>query len=176
MNLRVYFYGILNVLTCRRRQIFLAVFCFAGALSGVYASRFTGAAFLPLTRMALFSPVSVVGCSVCCVLPFLFAAFAVYISCRWLLYPVCFIKLFLHCWFGFSMMTAYGPSGWLLRLFLQFSDGCLIPVLCWFCLRQLSGRGETFKWDLCLCLPAAFMAGFIDYCVITPLLASLINI
>ena len=40
MNLRVYFYGILNVLTCRRRQIFLAVFCSAGALSGVYASRF----------------------------------------------------------------------------------------------------------------------------------------
>jgi hypothetical protein len=176
MNLRVYFYGILNVLSCRRRQVLLALFCFAGALSGVYASRFTGAAFLPLTRMALLSPVSVVGLTACCSLPFLFAAFAVFISCRWLLYPLCFVKLFLHCWFGFSVMMAYGSSGWLLRLFLQFSDGCLIPVLCWFCLRQLSGEGDFLKRDLRLCLLAVLMAGIFDYCVITPFLASLIKI
>ena len=176
MDLRVYFYGILNAFRCRRRQWLLALFCFAGALFGVYAYRFTGAAFLSLTRMALAAPVSVVGLTACCFLPFLFAAFAVFISCSWLLYPICFAKLFLHCWFGFSVMMAYGSSGWLLRLFLQFSDGCMIPVLCWFCLRRLSGEGDSTKQDLWLCLLAALIAGILDYCVITPFLASLINI
>ena len=176
MNLRVYFYGILNVLTCRRCQIFLAVFCFAGALSGVYASRFTGAAFLPLTRMALFSPVSVVGCSVCCVLPFLFAAFAVFISCHWLLYLICFTGFLLHCWFGFSVMSVFGSAGWLIRLFLQFPGSCLLPVLCWFSLRHISRRSTLLKRDISLCFLMAFLTGVFYYCVIAPFLASLINI
>lgn len=176
MNPRAYFFTFMNVLSCRSRHLLLAFCCFAGALIGTYASRFTGASFLLLTRMTLLSPVSVVGLAACCLLPFLFAAFAVFISCHWLLYLICFIDFFLYCWFGFSVMSVFGSAGWLIRLFLQFPGSCLLPVLCWFSLRHISGRSTLLKRDISLCFLMAFLTGVFYYCVIAPFLASLINI
>ena len=176
MNTHGYFFRIFGVPGCRCRYLLLAFCCLAGALSGICVTRFSEASFLSLTHRVIHSSVSVVGLIACNILPFLFAAIAVFLSCRWALYPICFVEFFLHCWFAFGVMTVDQTSGWLLRLLLQFSDGCLLPMLCWFSLRHVSDCGSHWKQDFCLCLLAVLMAGIFDICVITPFLASLINI
>ena len=166
--------AILRFSDCRQPAFLLALSCLSGAIFGYVCAVYCGASLLLLTRMAVFSPVSVVGLSACCLLPFLYAALAAYLSCHWLLYLLCFVKLFLFCFCGCVVYAAFGTAGWLVRSLFQFSDSCLLPVLCWFCLRCL-GSVKTRKRDFAFCLLTGAAVGILDFCVISPLLASFTN-
>lgn len=161
-------------LFCRRRQLILAFSCLSGLILGFWISGRNEVTYLLLTRMAPLLHVSVPGLVACVYLPFLFAVFAVFLSRSWLLVPICFGKMFLYSWCGCSTVSAFGPAGWLVQLLLQFSDTLSLPLLCWFCIRNIDGRADTATRDFLICSLCVLIVGITDLCAVSPFLASLI--
>lgn len=166
-------------LPVRRRRACMAALALCwcvGLVVGVRAGIQAGGASLSLMRAAAESCVSIVGLLVATLFPFLFAAAAVFFSKPWLVLPVLFCKgvSFGACAYG--VCAAFGDAGWLVRLLLLFSDSCMIPILFWFCLRHMGGRIQTVKRDLAVAAMAACLVGSVDYCFVSPFLATLIEI
>lgn len=158
---------------CRQDSLLLAFFCVTGALTGICIADRSGEHFFSMMRMAPSVHVSITGLIASAVLPFLIAAFAVYISAPQILYSILFLKIMLFCWCGCGIYAVFGSAGWLVRMLLQFTDCCMVPVLCWFCLRHSSGS-HVFLWrDFSVCIAIAGIIGIIDYSVISPFLATL---
>ena len=145
----------------------------AGLISGTLLAALSGNHYFLLMRVAASSHVSIVGLTVTVLLPFLCAAFAVYTDRPWMLYAVCFTKVFTFAFCGFGITAAYGSAGWLVRALLQFSDICTVPVLCWFSLRHLSGRKNGWKRDIGIGLGLVIPVICLDTWYISPFLAML---
>ena len=163
-----------HFLFCRRRQIILAFSCFSGNAFGLWVSGYSQETYFLLTRMAPSLHVSVPGLVACVYLPFLFAAFAVFLSHPSLLPLICFYKMFLFSWCGCSMVSTFGSAGWLVQMLVQFSDNLSLPMLCWFCVRHVDGRVESVTRDFLICTLWVLIVGITDLCVVSPFLASLI--
>lgn len=173
--MRIHFAPVFRFFFCRRKPLFLALCCFLGFAFGMIAAQRSDDSYFSMMRMVLSSHVSIPGLIASVSLPFLLAAFAVYIRHHGLLYGLCFIKMF---FFGLSSAAAYlafGSSGWLVRLLLFFSDCCAVPVLCWLCIRYVHGTSRSFLRDLSLCAVCIAAVVAIDIIVISPFLASLIE-
>lgn len=160
----------------RACMVFLALFWCVGLLIGVRVGTQAGDTLFSLMRTAAGSRVSIVGLLVVTVLPFLFSAAAVFFSKPWLMLPVLFFKGLSFGACAYGVCGAFGDAGWLIRLLLLFSDGFMIPVLFWFCLRHMGGQRWAVKKDLAVCATAALIVGSLDYCFISPFLAMLIEI
>lgn len=158
----------------RLHMLLFAFLWFAGLLLGLRAAHLPGSAYTSLMLAAFESRVSIVGLAAVLLLPFLFSAFAVFISQPWLLLPIAFGKaVAFGCCVG-GISVAFGSAGWLARWLLMFSDCCMLPVLCWFWLRCLSG-GKMPAKDLAVCVTAAVVIGSLDYGIVSPFLAKLID-
>lgn len=142
-----------------------------GLIMGTIFAATAGNQYFLLMRMAPQSHVSIVGLSVTVLLPFLLAAYAVYKDRPWMLYVICFIKVFTFAFCGFGATAAYGSAGWLVRLLLQFSDICTVPILCWFSLRHLTGREAGWKRDVGIGLGVEMIVCCLDLWYISPFLA-----
>ena len=126
-----------------------------------------------MMRRAVSCPVSIVGLVVV-LLPFLFSAFAVYLSKTWLFLPFCFLKAFQFAYVAGSVSMAFGSAGWLIRLLLLFSDGCTIPVLLWIWLRWIGRGGRKALQQIAACTILGAMVWAVDYFVVSPFLGMLI--
>ena len=147
---------------------------FAGLFMGTIAAADLDDLFLPLMRPSVSGGVSIIRQLAAVLLPFLFAAIAAYLDKPRLLHVICFFKTFT---FGFCSMLiccAYGSAGWLIRLFLQFSDILSLPLLCWYCLRQFDRPPQPYK-DLIYCSLLAGIFVCIDHFAVLPFLAELID-
>ncbi len=151
----------------------LALLWLGGLGAGFLFSRCASDTLLCLMRQAPLCPVSIVWRLAYNALPFLIAAFAVSISSHRLLYALCWVKIFLFSSFAFSSVAAFGSAAWLVRLLLQFSDLCLLPVLYWFAGRQLE-QGRLAR-DLGICLAIASLVGAVDQSCIAPFLMAIIE-
>jgi len=160
----------------RRISLIALMCCLCGGLllGHQYASLADPTYFL-LMRMASERPVSIMSLFTVSLLPFLISALAVYVSHPELLLPVCFCKSFLFACCAFSATSVFGTAGWLVRLLLQFSDVCLLPVLCWFWIRHIGGSFGTLQKDIFLCCGVALVVCVVDHCVISPYLVTLID-
>lgn len=157
------------------RFLYLAFAMMAGAFFGAYLANQSVDSFLPLMLVAAGCRMSIVGLIASRFLPFLFAAFAVYIAKYWLLIPVIFIKGCSITWCGCLTVTAFGSAGWLVQPLLQFSDFLLLPALFWFCIRRISEARATIWRDLKICGAAFVLTGALDYCIISPFLVMLLT-
>ena len=161
--------------SCNRRVLLLAVVWGAGLFLGSLLADSAGHSFLLLTRSTVSTPVSVVGLCTVSFLPFLLAAVAVFFRRPNYLYAVCFCKaLFFGC-SGCCVMAVFGSAGWLVRFLYQFSDLFLVPVLCWFALRHISVVRPLRKREVVILLVLAIAVCGVDYCLVSPFLAKLIN-
>ena len=172
--MRDHMHELSQFLFCRRRLLLLAFSCLSGLILGFWINRRNEGTYLLLTRMTPLLHVSVPGLVACVYLPFLFAAFAVFLSRSWLLAPICFGKMFLYSWCGCSTVLAFDSAGWLVQLLLQFSDNLSLPFLCWFCVRHIDGRADTARRDFLICSFWVLIVGITDLCAVSPFLASLI--
>lgn len=161
-------------LFCRRRVVLLAFSCFIGAACGIYAAFRSEDSVLSLMRMAVSAHVSIVGLTVSALLPFLFAAFAAYLEQPVFLCILCFLRMFAFTFVGCCLHLAYGSAGWLLRCLFQFTDGCVLALLCWFSLRQISASTTFPVRDMAVCCGLCIVTCAMDYLMISPFLASLI--
>lgn len=134
--------------------------------------RFAGESIVSLMPIAVSGPVSIVGLLTCTLLPFLFTAFAVYVSLPWLLIVVSFCKSFLYAYVSCAVLTAFGSAGWLVRALLLFSDTCGAVLLysCWLWYLDRGRRSSVF--GVCAYSIAAAAAALMDGLYIAPLLQS----
>ena len=109
-------------------------------------------------------------------LPFLFTALAVYLSKPWLIVPIALLKAFCFAFCTFGVVLAFGSAGWLVQLFLLFTDTCVIPILIFSWLRYLSHTERSMRGLLIVCSVAAFSIAMVDYFVISPFLLRLVEI
>ena len=157
------------------RPVLTLVFSLISGLSlGIILASTLEESFLLLMRTAVSTRVSIVGLFAVSYLPFLFSAFAVYIRKPKLILIILFIKAFMFVFCGLLSAAAFPSAGWLVRILLQFSDCLLLPVLCWFAVRQTTGYGN-FKKDFSYCTALFVIAGSLDYCVVSPFLVMLID-
>ena len=132
--------------------------------------------FLSLMRPELTHRVSIVFGLMSASLPLLLAAYAVSIYNAKLLYLISFSKAFLFSYCGFFVYSLFGSAGWLMRLLLQFTDIVSVPVYCWFCIRQVAGKKRLAMKDLIISLLVTLSAAGIDYVLLGPFFAMLIDI
>ena len=158
---------------CRSDAALLAFLWTAGLFLGTLAAQFAGPSF---SLMRPSSGVSIVTPLVAAAFPFLLAAFAVHIHRPKLLLFLCFCKAFCFAFCGCLIWCAYGSAGWLVRFLLMFTDICMVPVLCWFCMRHITGPIISEKRDLAVCIVIAVIVAGIDYFAVSPFLAKLIDI
>lgn len=160
---------------CRSRLFQFALCWLAGLCLGTLLALSAGSSSFSVMRLAASSRVSIVY-SLCCVfLPFLLAAYAVYIHRFALLIFLCFCKAISFSFCALLAVRAFGTAGWLVQPMLQFTDTCLVPVLCWFCIRSISGSSTSVRKDLILSLIIGAAAVSMDYFLVSPFLAELIH-
>ena len=161
----------------RKHDHFFLAFCWClGLLCGIFLFRRLEPSGFPLMRSAIAGSVSIVGLICVGFLPFLFTAFAVYISEPWLLFLVCFAKACLFSFVSAGIYESIGSSGWLIRLLMMFSDSICVLLLYFSWLRLLSGHRVYCFADMFVCFSATVLVCSVDYCIIAPFLARLIEI
>ena len=166
-------------LPCKRRIPCAAtiVFCLcwcAGLFLGASLAGRAEAASVSLMRAAASRHVSIVNLLFVLFLPFLLSALAVFLSRRWLLFPIALGKAFSFGYTAGLIGCAYGTAWWLIRLLMMFSDCLIVPLLCWFMLRCLADYRKALWRDLALCAGVTAVIGSIDIMVIAPFLTALI--
>ena len=162
-----------NLQECRQNLCALALCAvFSAGLGALFAGT-SGDSYFLLMRMAASRPVSIVGSAVSVFIPFLVSVFIITHSKPWLVYLICGVRIFLFSSAASAIGRSFGSAGWLVRLMLQIPDLCLIPVLIWFSAVTLAGN--CTKRVMICCILLAAMIGMLDYCVISPFLADLID-
>ena len=155
------------------RSVLLALCYLAGLFFGVFVFRSADERLELLMRGAFSGTVSIVGLLCVTILPFLFSAFAVFLSRPVLLFLVSFVQAFAFSFVSLGILRCSGSAGWLTRWLLCFSGSVFAPVLYLYWQRHLtrpfSGLEAAGMLSVCL------LIGSIDYCLISPFLARLIN-
>ena len=147
---------------------------FLGHLLGVLCSGSASEPFLSGMHTAAGCRVSIIGLLSSVGLPFLLAAWAVYIRCPFLLVPIAFGKAFSFSCVGYRICTAWGDAGWLVAGLMMFGTLFSMPVLCWYCRCHIGGR--DFSWVLFfMALACLVVIGIVDYCWIAPFLINIIT-
>lgn len=132
--------------------------------------------YFSLMRPEIKHRVSIVFGLMTAILPLMLAAYAVCIQNQKLLLFVSFCKAFLFSFCGCLIGSLFGSAGLLMRLLLQFTELISAPVFCWFCIRQLSGDNGLQTKDLVISLLVTLAAAGIDYFLLGPYFAMLIDI
>lgn len=159
-----------------RRSFLFVIGWIVGLLAGTVFAVITDVSFLPLMRKAAACRVSIIGLMCTALLPFLFAAYAVFINRFELLLTVCVCKVFSFAYCAVLAARAFGSAGWLVQPLLQFTDICTVPVLCWFSLRHIRTDTVSLRTEFSVCLFLTAAAAGLDYFVVSPFLAKLIDI
>lgn len=158
---------------CKVSLYILASVWTLGLLSGIWVFASADGSLLSLMRSAAYGSVSIVSLLIMTGLPFLFSAFAVYISCPWLVFPIAFCKGLCLSFVSLGILLSYGNGGWLMGFLVGFCDVVTLPLLYWFW--RCCFRDKDPLWR-CRCLiTAAFLilAGSVEYSLIQPFLAGL---
>jgi len=158
------------------RQIVCFFAWTAGLFLGVFLANHVHDNYFLLMRMAAKSRVSIVGLLTSAVLPFLFVFYFAYIRRFWPIIAVCFLKGFLFCAGAAAVSVAFGSAGWLVRLLLLFTDICLLPIFSWLVLRHCGASARPLQKDAVICSAMVLLICSLDYCVVSPYLAMLIEI
>ena len=162
-----------NLQECRQNLCALALCAvFSAGLGALFAGT-SGDTYILMMRMATSRSVSIVGSAVSVFLPFLVSLFIIMHSKPWLVYFTCGMRIFLFSSAGFVLDRSFGSAGWLVRLMMQIPDHCLIPVLIWFSAITLAGK--CTRRVMILCIFFAVTIGMLDYCLVSPFLADLID-
>ena len=158
---------------CRKSWLILALCCLIGAVSGVLIADAVGKYYFHLMRMAVVSPVSIVGTAVSVWIPFLVCVYLIVHFKHWLVYLICTLYIARFAATGYALVATFHQAAWLVRLAVQFPQICLIPCLLYLSICRLCNRIRIREVISIVVL--AIMVGMIDYLLISPLWTNLIN-
>ncbi len=143
------------------------------SLTGILFVTVAGNPYMTLMRLVVSRRVSIVGSAVAILVPYLVSFLVVYSSkTRWA-FVLFGLRIFTFTAIGRGMQTAFGSACWLIRFFAQFPDLCLIPLTVFFMLSAVNKDRSRRHLMLCLCITA--LVCILNYCIISPFLANLIE-
>ena len=157
----------------RLRSYILAMLWPFGFLAGCLFYLSARSIFSPLMCGAVIGSVSIVSLLFCTLFPFLISAFAVFLSCPWLLILVGFCKSFLFGFLSLGLVLAFGGGGWFLRFLVLSADILTFPLLFWYLHRNLLTISKSFLEESALVISLALLMGIANYVYILPFLADL---
>ena len=152
------------------RNFFLAFFWSVGLILGVLIARIERETLFPLMRLVPFYRVSIVGVISAFTLLMLISACAVYFYLPCFLYAAAFLKAFS---FGFATYLSYnsfGSAGWLISLFLLFSNTTVSLIFLLFSFRYIGDSSAGISRWFLLSLFAAIGVFLVDFYIISPFL------
>lgn len=152
---------------------FLVICWFLGLLVGIVIACGADDSYF-LTMLSDEFTVSITGLLMVVVLPFLFTAVAVFLSNRFMLLTVVFLKAFSFGYIGFGIMSVYSSASWLVRFLLMFSDICSLPLLMWLWIRCTDQLDHFPKAELLVCLAVSLAFGILDVWIVSPFSAMLL--
>ena len=163
----------------RKGLCWILAFCWiSGLFCGMTVYCLETETFASLMRSCIYEAVSISGLLYVNVFPFLLSVFAVFLAAPAMLVPVCFGKAFLTGLVSLGIMDLFDSAGWLCRGLFLFSNCAVLPVLYLYWIRSVqdrtprpSGTGRAF-------LAAVAVLGIcsLDFCIISPFWASLIDL
>ena len=154
----------------------LCLFWCFGLLIGILFAATFDLEYFSLMRPIVTSRASIVCLIAAQLLPFLFAAYAAYISKSWLIILTGSCKSFSFSFCSFMIWKTFGSAGWLMCVLILFADMFAFPLLCWFSLRCISQCKCSAKRDLWVCIGLTVLIACIDYFLISPFLVRIIDI
>ena len=157
----------------RVRSYILAVLWALSFLVGCLFYLSARSVFSPLMCGVVKSFVSIVSLLFCTLFPFLLSAFAVFLSCPWLLILVGICKSFLFGFLSLGLVLTFGGGGWFLRFLVLSADILTFPLLFWYLHRNLLTIPKSFLEESVLVISLALLMGIANYVYILPFLADL---
>ena len=170
------FHAFYNRLRCINPTYSLAICWLAGLLLGTAYGKRADQFSIHMMRMVTSYHMSIVGLILILYFPLLLSAFAVYRNRPHCLIVISFFKAFVFASCGAMLGAAFASAAWLVRLLLQFSDICTLPIYYWFCVRNITGQNEKSRLDFLVCFVSVTVLGIFDFCVVSPFLVKLIDI
>lgn len=156
----------------RNKRLHLALFWFAGFLSGILFSLNSNTVSIILNDFFLQKQTAA-GLVMVLIFPLLLSVLL--ISKPLFLYALAFLK---SCGIGYSYgaILSFAPaSAWLISFFFLFSDILFQPFLYSFWLSHLDGNRERLKKHIIITFLAAVAIACIDIFLISPFLMNIIN-
>ena len=150
----------------------LAVCWIFGLLGGTVLFLYAGTPVVSLMRSVPLGSVSIVSLLLTGLIPFLFTAYAAFLSEPWVLFVACFCKGFLFSFVSLGISIAFSSAGWLMRRILLFSGDIWCVALLFLWIRILSGQKACWF----AVLTAGALACGISCYIISPFLVCLIEI
>ncbi len=156
------------------RQV-LAFCWISGLICGILVFLTASDSLFPLMRSIPFGTVSIVGVLYASVLPFLLSVFLVLLDRPVLIFLLCFFKAFLLTYLSLGILRHFGSAGWVFQCLLLFSELISTPLLYCFWHRNVARKVVLCWQEASAVLALVILAGSIDFCIISPFLASLID-
>lgn len=163
------------LMQCKESVVLLSFLWTLGLVCGLYFVSLLDGFLFDLIIDASNNHPSILGILVVTALPIVITAIAAYCSAPLLIYALCIFKAFCFSVGLCGVAAVFGYSGWLIRLFLLFSDSCMAILLFWLWCRILSPDRSAIQRDLLICSAIAATVGLVDYFLVSPYLAVLMN-
>ena len=167
------FYRLRFLQDCRNKCLIIALCGAIGSLVGVMIAISAGNYYFLLMHTAAGSRVSIVDTGFAILVPFWVSLFLIVHSKPWLVYVICILQIAQYTAALYAIAISFGSSGWMVNAFMQFSDFFLIPILLLLSKCRLQNRvSKRLIW---ISIAVSVVVGLIDYCLISPFLANLIE-
>ena len=173
MDLISTFYRLRFLQDCRNRWLLFALCSAVGSLIGVMIAISAGNHYFLLMHMATGNHMSIVDTGLAIMLPFWVSLFLIVHSKPWLVYVICLLQIAQYSAALYAIAISFGSAGWIVNVFLQFSDVIFIPILLLFSIFRMQNR--VSKRLIYIYIAVSVAVGLIDCCLISPYLANLIE-
>jgi len=171
-----YLYRFCGSISRKSHYIFLALSWFSGLFLGAVLYRRSSFFLLSVMPSVLLGRLSIVNSLLSLLLPFLFSAFALYISCPVLLCAVSFVKALSFGYISCGIFSAFPGCGWLVHGLLLFSDQVCVILLLLYWQRHISGFRRFCFPRFCAYAMALVAAVCVDVVYIAPFLNRIMTI
>lgn len=158
-----------------KEKVILSTLWIIGFVCGLYFVLSADCASSDFFLSATRTPVSVLGIFTVAFLPIIISAISIFCALPFLIYTLCFCKAFSYGFVCLNIALTFGYSGWLIRLLLLFSSTCTSMSLFWLWHSGLSRNRITVQHDFIICIVIAAAIGIVDYFMVSPYLAVLMN-
>lgn len=155
-----------------KSRIFLLTILFLSWIIGVFLGGavfyLSKPSFVALMRSASCCTVSIVGLFILIVIPFLISAIAVFCSCPFLIFPLCFLSALSYGVCSFAVFASFGSAGWLAQLLIMFSENCAVLSLFVLWSQSICSSFHIKPSLFGICFSVAVIAGIIDFVFVSP--------
>lgn len=157
------------------RDIALSICWFLGLICGMYLFYRTGTPAVSWMRRIVNGSVSILSLFGIYFFPFLFTAYAIWITRPALLYVIAVARAALYAFVSLGVFVAFGSSGWVVQGLVLCCDSVLVFCLYTMWLRVLRGCKSTGAFFVFCVATICLLMSAVDYCVISPFWACLIE-